>query len=182
MPERRGGWTSSAPSSPGRCRTWTGQLELKIHNQSQEFSAGPGAAPPGSSGVPGHGDPQRFCVYDGAVHPLAFAGEPSGPVPVAATANRNVVSAGLGRAKDQMLAALVVTGADRQPALGGHRAGSGDGVDRSAKGFAAMSRPIWLRSTDRGTAGGAGGRRRKPLPVRRAGPAHSGAAGRPRAR
>ncbi|MCX4386542.1 hypothetical protein OG777_06325 [Micromonospora peucetia] len=127
-----------------------GPLEIKIRNQSQEFIPDLERR---RQDRPVHQlteTPQRFCVYEGAVHPLAYAGEPSGPVPLDAKANRNVVSAGLSRANDQILAALVVTDADRQ------RLSVGTGIDsvtvfaRSAKSYAAMGRPVWLRSTYRG--------------------------------
>ncbi|MEU6073245.1 LpqB family beta-propeller domain-containing protein [Micromonospora sp. NPDC047074] len=93
---------------------------------------------------------QRFCVYEGAIHPLTYPGEPSGPEPVEAKANKKVVSAGLSRAGNQVLAALVVSDADRQ------RLSVGAGPEpvavftRSAKSYTAMSRPVWLRSTSQG--------------------------------
>ncbi|SCL54025.1 Lipoprotein LpqB beta-propeller domain-containing protein [Micromonospora citrea] len=97
---------------------------------------------------------QRFCVYEGAVHPLADAGGPVATVPVVPEANRNVVTAGLSRADDQILAALVVTDGDRQ------RLSVGTGLDpvavftRGARTFGAVGRPVWLRSTGRGEPAG----------------------------
>ncbi|MEU9504901.1 LpqB family beta-propeller domain-containing protein [Micromonospora sp. NPDC048170] len=129
-----------------------GPLDIKIRNQSQELIPD---LEQRRRDIPVHKlteSPQRFCVYEGAVHPLAYAGEPTGPVPVDARANKNVVSAGLSRTDEQILAALVVTDADR------HRlsVGTGTGTDpvtvftRSAKSYATMGRPVWLRSTYRG--------------------------------
>ncbi len=92
----------------------------------------------------------RFCVYEGAIHPLALAGESAGAVPVAAGANRNVVSAGLRRAgDDEILAALVVAGED-----GRQRLTVGRGRDQvevftpGADDHAAIGRPVWIRSVD----------------------------------
>ncbi|MGK5521577.1 LpqB family beta-propeller domain-containing protein [Micromonospora sp. URMC 107] len=131
-----------------------GPLDIKIRNQSQEFI--PDLERRRRERPVHHFTEsfQRFCVYEGAIHPLAYAGESSGPVPVDAEANRNVVSAGLSRADNRILAALVVTDAGR------HRLAVGTGTDqvtaftRSAKGYAAMSRPVWLRSTYRGQSAG----------------------------
>jgi hypothetical protein len=97
---------------------------------------------------------QRFCVYEGALHPLADAAGTFATVPVAPEANRNVVTAGLSRADDQILAALVVTDAGRQ------WLSVGTGLDpvavftRSAKGYGAIGRPVWLRSTAGGAPAG----------------------------
>ncbi|MFG2058695.1 LpqB family beta-propeller domain-containing protein [Micromonospora sp. NPDC048930] len=127
----------------------TGQLDLKIQNQKrltvdlkQERAAHP-AYPVG-------GKPERFGVYDGAIHPLNVVGETSGPVPVAAAKNRNVVSASLNRsAGDKVLAALVVTRSDRKQVL---RVGSGPGpvtvFNDSTEAYGAIGRPTWLRSLD----------------------------------
>ncbi|WP_433390300.1 LpqB family beta-propeller domain-containing protein [Micromonospora sp. KLBMP9576] len=131
-----------------------GPLDIKIRNQSQEFIPDLNRRRQDS---PVHQIPenfQRFCVYEGSVHPLAYAGEPSGPAPVDAKMNRNVVSAGISRADQQILAALVVTDAGRQ------RLSVGTGTDpvsvftRSAKSYAAVGRPVWLRSTYRGQPAG----------------------------
>ena len=125
-----------------------GQLDLKIQNQKrltvdlkQERDAHP-AYPVG-------GRPLRFGIYDNAIHPLSFGDEPVGPVPVEAARNRNVVSAALSRAGDQVLAALVVTGPDRKQQL---RVGFSrepvtvfnDSKDR----YHSIGRPAWIRSLD----------------------------------
>jgi hypothetical protein len=125
-----------------------GQLELKIQNQrrtvvdlEKERLTHP-VYPIGDS-------PQRFCVYDGAIHPLSFAGEPSGTVPLAPAVNKGVVSAALTRSPDGILAALVMAGAD-----GRHRLAVGAGADPisslapSASTYASMGRPVWLRTAN----------------------------------
>ncbi|SBT52272.1 LpqB family beta-propeller domain-containing protein [Micromonospora auratinigra] len=125
----------------------TGRLDLKIQNQKrltvdlkQERD---------KPAYPAGGSPLRFSVYDGVVRPLAFVGEPIGSVPIEAAKNRNVVSAALSRSGDQVLAALVVTRPDRTQAL---RVGSGpDPVtvfNDSARPYAAIGRPTWIRSLD----------------------------------
>ncbi|MFG3697524.1 LpqB family beta-propeller domain-containing protein [Micromonospora sp. NPDC047620] len=132
-----------------------GQLEIKIRTQPRkdirDLEAHRQANP-----VYQVGDGfQRFCVYEGAVHPLSDATGTVATVPVVAEANRNVVAAGLSRAEDQIRAALVVTEAGRQ------WLSVGTGLDpavavfnRSAKGYGAIGRPVWLRSTDRGEPAG----------------------------
>ncbi|MBY8872219.1 hypothetical protein K7640_10240 [Micromonospora sp. PLK6-60] len=127
-----------------------GPLDLKIRNQSRrtidlekERDANPVYRLTQSA--------QRFCVYDGAIHPLDFPGEASGSVPVVAEENHHVVSAALNRADDQILAALVVTGADKRLRL---RVGTGRdpvNVFNTAPGsYASMDRPVWLRALDKG--------------------------------
>ncbi|WP_446218508.1 LpqB family beta-propeller domain-containing protein [Micromonospora sp. IBHARD004] len=125
----------------------TGQLDLKIQNQNrltvdlkQERLDNPA--------YPTSGSPERYCVYDGAIHPLSFVGEPSGTVPVAAAANKGVVSAALSRSGDDILAALVVTRADRKQRL---MVGSGPDPVTPSNGtgwYASVGRPTWLRSLD----------------------------------
>ncbi|PZF97060.1 LpqB family beta-propeller domain-containing protein [Micromonospora deserti] len=126
-----------------------GELELKVQNQSRTV-VNLREQRLKHPLYPLIGNPQRYCVYDGAVHPLAFAGEPGGTVPVAPEANRNVVSAGFSRAAGGVLAALVVAGAD-----GRQRLTVGTGTDpvtafRSSSWYAAIGRPVWLRSADTG--------------------------------
>ncbi|MEV1332890.1 LpqB family beta-propeller domain-containing protein [Micromonospora costi] len=94
--------------------------------------------------------PRRYCVYEDTIHPLDFAGEPSGTVPLTAEANRKVVSAGLARAGDgnQILAALVVTAGEGRQRL---TVGTGqDPVTVFADGpeHTTIGRPVWLRATD----------------------------------
>ncbi|RZU73441.1 sporulation and spore germination protein [Micromonospora kangleipakensis] len=125
----------------------TGRLDLKIQNQNrltvdlkQERLDIPV--------YPTSGSPERYCVYDGAIHPLSFVGEPSGTVPVAAAANKGVVSAALSRSGDDILAALVVTRADRKQRL---MVGSGPDPVTPSNGtgwYASVGRPTWLRSLD----------------------------------
>ncbi|MEV6814056.1 LpqB family beta-propeller domain-containing protein [Micromonospora sp. NPDC051296] len=93
----------------------------------------------------------RFCVYEGAIHPLALANESAGAVPVAAEANRNVVSAGLrrvGKDKD-VLAALVVAGANGRQRLAVGRGQNAVEVFSTAESdHAKIGRPVWLRGDD----------------------------------
>ncbi|SCG73642.1 Sporulation and spore germination [Micromonospora echinaurantiaca] len=123
-----------------------GQVELKVQNQSRRVVdlAGQRRANPVYELAQ---NPHRFCVYDGAVHPLAVVGDP-GTVPLAAEDNRNVVSANFDRINDWTLAALVVTGSDKRQRLA---VGSGAAplTDlRKGPAHNAMGRPVWLRTLD----------------------------------
>ncbi|WP_433271032.1 LpqB family beta-propeller domain-containing protein [Micromonospora vinacea] len=128
----------------------SGQLELKIRNNAQpvvDLNERRGS----QALYPEAASPQRFGVYDGAIHPLDFEGELSGTVPLAPEVNRNVVSASLGLAKDRrILAAMVVTGSSKNR----YRLAVGAGVDpvsvlsRSGTEYSAISRPVWLRTVD----------------------------------
>ncbi|MFI7606637.1 LpqB family beta-propeller domain-containing protein [Micromonospora sp. NPDC049366] len=92
--------------------------------------------------------PQRFCVYEGVIRPLDLGGEPSGPVPVRPENNRDVVSAGMTRTSEQILAALVVSASDGRQRL---NVGTGVGpVASFTKGpeHRSIGRPVWLRATD----------------------------------
>ncbi|MFU8870507.1 LpqB family beta-propeller domain-containing protein [Micromonospora sp. SL4-19] len=130
----------------------TGELDLKIQDQSrtivdinQEKSA--------HQNYPFEGNPQRFCIYDGAIHPLSLTDGPPGSVPVDAPQNRSIVTAALsrsdGKIDGKILAALVTTRADRLQQL---KVGSGPGpvTDFRAekRWFTSVSRPTWLRSLD----------------------------------
>ncbi|SCE78919.1 Sporulation and spore germination [Micromonospora coriariae] len=121
-----------------------GELELKVRNNSQpvqDLQARRDSEPL----YPIREDPQRFGVYEGAIRPLDFAGEPSGDVPLSAEVNRNIVSAGLARAEGRILAAMVVAaGRDRQRLA----VGTGPGLKRSGDDYASISRPVWLRTVD----------------------------------
>ncbi|NBE81590.1 LpqB family beta-propeller domain-containing protein [Micromonospora rubida] len=126
-----------------------GRLELKIHNQSRKKVPDLAAHRRANPAYPVTGDPQRFCVYDGAVHPLAFAGEASGRVPVVAAYNKGVVSAGFSRSGDAVLAALVTAGPDqRQRLTVGAGAEPVSVFQRNPRSYASMGRPVWLRSPD----------------------------------
>ncbi|MEH1165562.1 LpqB family beta-propeller domain-containing protein [Micromonospora sp. CPCC 205539] len=124
-----------------------GELELKIRNNAQpvqDLSARREAKPL----YPGTESPQRFCVYEGSIHPLDFAGEPSGAMPLVPATNRNIVSAGFGRSDGRILAAMVVAGGK-----GRQRLAVGAGVVPVAvlsgrTEYASISRPVWLRTVD----------------------------------
>ncbi|MET7965351.1 LpqB family beta-propeller domain-containing protein [Micromonospora sp. NPDC005305] len=125
-----------------------GQLDLKIQNQKrrtvdlQQERTAHVAYPTGEA-------PARFSVYDGAIRPLAIGNEPRAAVPLEPADNKNVVSAAITRAGDQVMAALAVTGADRRQRL---KVGSGaDPVQMpatSSQTYASLGRPTWLRSLD----------------------------------
>ncbi|SCG49742.1 LpqB family beta-propeller domain-containing protein [Micromonospora humi] len=136
--------TQLAWSLPGL----TGQLDLKIQNQ-KRFSVDLARERTEHDAYPRGVDPTRFSVYDGVIHPLALASERRGSVPLLATENRNVVSASIAHADEQVLAAMVVTGPDRRLRL---KVGTGlDPVavfNSNAATFGTMSRPTWLRSLD----------------------------------
>ncbi|MEU4368992.1 LpqB family beta-propeller domain-containing protein [Micromonospora chersina] len=125
----------------------SGQLDLKIQNQKrrtvdlEQERAEHAVYPAGDR-------PVRYTVYDGAVRPLAIANEARAAVPLVPDANKNVVAAALARADDQILAALVVTGADRRQRL---KVGSGPdpvAVFDTSRAYGTLSRPTWLRSLD----------------------------------
>ncbi|MEU5912949.1 LpqB family beta-propeller domain-containing protein [Micromonospora sp. NPDC047527] len=125
-----------------------GELELKIRNNSQpvqNLNERRVAVPL----YPVTESPQRFGVYEGAIRPLDFVGELSGPVPVADEVNRNIVSADLARANSRILAAMVVTsGKDRQRLAVGAGGAPVAVVNRSGSEYASISRPVWLRTVD----------------------------------
>ncbi|PWR07404.1 hypothetical protein DKT68_19125 [Micromonospora acroterricola] len=124
-----------------------GELELKIRNNSQpvlDLSQRRAS----QRLYPINEGPQRFGVYEGAIRPLDFPGEPGGVVPLTPEVNRNIVSAGLARTDGRVLAAMVVTGGSK----GRQRLAVGTGGDpdaalnRSGADYASISRPVWLRT------------------------------------
>ncbi|MEV4499353.1 LpqB family beta-propeller domain-containing protein [Micromonospora arborensis] len=127
-----------------------GKLELKIRNNAlpvQDLNERRGS----DELYPNAVVPQRFGVYEGAIHPLDFGTELSGAVPLVPDANRNIVSADLALAREQrVLAAMVVTssgGSRRRLAVGTGTAPVS--VDsRSPAEYSSMSRPVWLRAVD----------------------------------
>lgn len=122
-----------------------GHLELKIRNQTRRVVASLAAHRDIHPIYQVREKPQRFCVADGAIRLLKFVGEPVGTVPIDPTANRNVVSAALSRAGDNLLAALVVRDGKRQHlAVKVGRAPVSE-FAHSTRDFAAMSRPTWLK-------------------------------------
>ncbi|MDM4722616.1 hypothetical protein QTQ03_24585 [Micromonospora sp. WMMA1363] len=129
-----------------------GQLELKIRNQSRLVIDDLEQRRQSVRLYPIDDAPQRFCVYEGAVHALGDPGEANSPVavPVVAGADTEVVSAGLSRSRQNILAALVVTGQNGRQHLS---VGVGVGpvtvsARSSGAGFGSMGRPVWLRSAD----------------------------------
>ncbi|MEU8407223.1 LpqB family beta-propeller domain-containing protein [Micromonospora sp. NPDC048842] len=126
-----------------------GQLELKIRNNAQPV-VDLSERRDSRELYPYAASPQRFGVYDGVIHPLDFDGEPSGTVPLTPEANRNVVSASLGLAKDRrILAAMVVAdGKNRYRLAVGTGADPVPVVSRSATEYSSIGRPVWLRTVD----------------------------------
>ncbi|GAA3740373.1 hypothetical protein GCM10022379_07150 [Micromonospora maritima] len=131
----------------------TGQLDLKIQNQ-KRFSVDLQRERATRPAYPRGAPPTRFSVYDGAIHPLAIGDERREPVPLPAAQNRNVVSASLARADDQVLAALVVTGSGRQRLKVGTGSSPVAVFTVGTDSFRSMSRPTWLRSLAKGRPAG----------------------------
>ncbi|MCZ7376759.1 LpqB family beta-propeller domain-containing protein [Micromonospora sp. WMMC250] len=128
----------------------TGELELKIRNNPQPVQD-LDERRTAQQLYPNADIPQRFGVYEGAIHPLDFQGELSGTVPLAPEANRNIVSADLAVAKDRrILAAMITTGSSngRYRLSVGSGAAPVTGVSRSDTEHTSMSRPVWLRTAD----------------------------------
>ncbi|RKN23556.1 hypothetical protein D7147_00355 [Micromonospora musae] len=128
-------------------RDFDGELELKIRNNSVKVENLAARRSAWALYRLREG-PRRYCVFEGAIHPLTVDGEPSAVVPLDPAANRNVVSAGLARSEEQILAALVVTAAGGKQRLS---VGTGRGpVTSFAKGpeYKAIGAPVWLRSSD----------------------------------
>ncbi|WP_410809655.1 LpqB family beta-propeller domain-containing protein [Micromonospora sp. 067-2] len=123
-----------------------GELELKIRNNAQPVQD-LNERRLSKKLYPITVGPQRFGVYEGAIRPLDFAGEPSGTVPLAAAVNRNIVSAGLARDDDTILAAMVVSsGKGRERLAVGTGRAPVSVLNRSASEYASISRPVWLRT------------------------------------
>ncbi|MFD6634907.1 LpqB family beta-propeller domain-containing protein [Micromonospora chalcea] len=131
-----------------------GTVDLKIQNQ-KRLTVDLQRERVSAAAYPRGANPMRLGVYDGAVRPLAFGNEPRAAVPLPAEENRNVASAALARAEDQVLAALVVTGTDNRKRL---KVGAGAEpvatLTASDRTFRAMSRPTWLRSLNKARPGG----------------------------
>lgn len=124
-----------------------GRLELKIHNQVRGTIPDLRAHRQSHPAYPLVREPLRYCVYDGAVHPLEFEGESPGTVPIAAAVNKGVVSAGFSQYQGGVLAALVTAGADRRQRLAvGVGAQPLVAFQSSAGTYGAIGRPVWLRS------------------------------------
>ncbi|MEU4569396.1 LpqB family beta-propeller domain-containing protein [Micromonospora sp. NPDC023956] len=123
-----------------------GPLELKVRNQTRRKIPSAAEHRLTHPVYQLRQDPQRFCVYEGVVRPLAFLGEVSGTEPVAPADNRAVVSAGLSRAGEQILAALVVTDGRRQRLAVGSGVAPVRVAARSAATYASIGRPVWLKT------------------------------------
>ncbi|MEV0805229.1 LpqB family beta-propeller domain-containing protein [Micromonospora sp. NPDC050200] len=129
----------------------SGQLQLTTRNQSRVEIPSLKQHRLAHPLYPIDDEPQRFTVYDGAVHALTFPGEASGVVPLVPAANHDVVSAGLSRVGDRILAALVVTApGGRQRLAVGYGADPVQAVDPGTQTFRGIGRPVWLRPLDPG--------------------------------
>jgi hypothetical protein len=125
-----------------------GPLELKVRNQTRREIPSAARHRLAHAAYPVYQAPQRFCVYQGSVRPLAFLGETSGIDPIATEDNRNVVSAALSRAGEQILAALVVADGGRQRLTVGRGKAPVRAAARSAAAYASIGRPVWLKTPD----------------------------------
>ncbi len=125
-----------------------GELQLKIQNQNRhaiDLKQEQANNPLYST----FGAPERFCVYDGAIHSVSLAGESAGSVPVSDDVNKNVVSAALNRTDGEVLAALVVTRPDRRRRLVvGTAPAPVTLFNESKEWFGSVGRPVWLRKPD----------------------------------
>ncbi|MET7748793.1 LpqB family beta-propeller domain-containing protein [Micromonospora sp. NPDC005367] len=124
-----------------------GELELKIRNNPVKVE-NLAARRSLRELYPLREGPQGYCVYEGAIHSLSVVGEPI-EVPLDEAANRNVVSAGLARSGEQILAALVVTASGEKQRL---TVGTGRApvttFGKAANSYKVIGRPVWLRSSD----------------------------------
>ncbi|MEU4676361.1 LpqB family beta-propeller domain-containing protein [Micromonospora sp. NPDC023737] len=129
-------------------RDFDGELELKIRNNSIKVE-NLAARRSLRELYPLREGPRGYCVYEGAIHSLSVAGEPPDVVPLDPAANRNVVSAGLARSGEQILAALVATASGGKQRL---TVGTGRGpvtsFGKAANSYKVIGRPVWLRSSD----------------------------------
>ncbi|WP_019870941.1 LpqB family beta-propeller domain-containing protein [Salinispora oceanensis] len=120
----------------------TGQLELKIRNQSQLIIEEMGQHRRLNPVYQVESLPQPFCIYEGAIRSLGPAA-----VPVAPAANDKVFSAGISRSGQRTLAALTVdAGGGRQRLAVEVGSAPLTAFAESQETFRTMSRPLWLRS------------------------------------
>ncbi|SCL35304.1 Sporulation and spore germination [Micromonospora pallida] len=126
----------------------TGPLEVKVRNQTRRKIPSADQHRLTHAAYLVRQDPQRFCVYDGSVRPLAFVGETSGTDPIAGEDNRDVLSAALSRAGDRILAALVLADGRRQRLSVGSGKAPVRVAARSAASYASIGRPVWLKTSD----------------------------------
>ncbi|MEV4808564.1 LpqB family beta-propeller domain-containing protein [Micromonospora avicenniae] len=128
-------------------RDFDGELELKIRNNPVKVE-NLAARRSLRELYPLREGPRGYCVYEGAIHSLSVAGEPL-EVPLDEAVNRNVVSAGLARSGEQILAALVVTasGGKQRLTVGTGRAPVTT-FGKAENSYKVIGRPVWLRSSD----------------------------------
>ncbi|WP_018218679.1 LpqB family beta-propeller domain-containing protein [Salinispora vitiensis] len=120
----------------------TGQLELKIRNQSQVTIKDVGEHRRLNPVYRVDTIPQPFCVYEGAIRSL-------GPTaaPMTTAENHKVLSAGISYSGQRTLAALAVEAGDGRQRLA-VEAGSAPltSFTASQETFQTVGRPVWLRS------------------------------------
>ncbi|MBM7080479.1 LpqB family beta-propeller domain-containing protein [Micromonospora humida] len=123
-----------------------GPLQLTTRNQSRVTIDDLAAHRLANAVYPLTQGPQRFTVYAGAIHPLAFEAEAIGTVPIRTEDNHDVVSAAVRRTAEKTLAALVTTaGGGRQRLVTGSGVAPVQVMTPGAQTFAAIGRPVWLR-------------------------------------
>ncbi|MFD0785305.1 LpqB family beta-propeller domain-containing protein [Micromonospora azadirachtae] len=124
-----------------------GELELKIRNNPVKVES-LAARRSLRELYPLREGPRGYCVYEGVIRSLSVAGEQL-EVPLDEEANGNVVSAGLARSGEQILAALVVTASGEKQRL---TVGTGlapvTTFGKAANSYKVIGRPVWLRSSD----------------------------------
>ncbi|MGI5213926.1 LpqB family beta-propeller domain-containing protein [Plantactinospora sp. CA-290183] len=121
------------------------ELELKIQNQIRKTESVTDYRR--ANPVYRLSAPERFAVLGGGIYPLVdSAGQPP---PVAAAANRDIVSAGLNRREAEISAALVVRDGDhlRLRVGAGHTTVS---QFQTGQPVSSMGRPVWLKGPDPG--------------------------------
>lgn len=120
----------------------TGQLELKIRNQSQVIIKDVGEHRRLNPVYQVNPIAEPFCVYEGAIRSLGPTAEP-----VTTDANDKVLSAGISYSGQRILAALAVDAGDGRQRLA-VEVGSAPltSFTVSQETFQTVARPVWLRS------------------------------------
>ncbi|GAA3754037.1 hypothetical protein GCM10022225_43500 [Plantactinospora mayteni] len=125
------------------------ELELKIQNQSKMVEV----ADDYRRDHPLYqlnGAAARYGVFAGRIYPLTNPGE-ARPVPIPATENHDIVTAGLSRNGDEVAVALVTRDDESFRLRTGFGPGVANSLQTSQDRYDDMSRPVWLKD-----AGGGG--------------------------
>ncbi|MEH1014190.1 LpqB family beta-propeller domain-containing protein [Micromonospora sp. CPCC 206060] len=124
-----------------------GQLELKIRSQTRKMIDDTDVYLKEHPVYQLTGSPQRYCVYNGAVHLLDPAA-PGARVPIVPAHNRNIISAAIG-GTDQNALVAVVSPAGRRQVLKTFVGPPSIARDNQSKNtFTTIRRPVWLRTAD----------------------------------